>query len=268
MSNTATPVSHATLPLSFETRGLTLRGTAYVPDGSIPSATVVLCHGFTGNRIETGGLFVALARRLIDNDIASVAFDRAGHGESDGAFFDTTVTGDLADTHALVEHIASLEFVAEDNLHLLGFSLGAVIASVVAAETTQDFRSLTLWSPAAVFADNARSGGLPGQPSPSVLDGGGYDFVGLRLGSQFLTDAARWHPYERSRGFDGPVRAIHGAQDFIPVESVERYKDVYGSALELTVVDPADHTWTTVSARETLLDETVAFIRKARDQWA
>ena len=53
---------------------------------------------------------------------------------------------------------------------------------------------------------------------------------------------------------------IHGAQDFIPVEYAERYRDVYGPALFLTVVDPADHLWATVGARETLLDETAAFI--------
>ena len=57
---------HETRSLTFETRGLTLRGTAYIPDrADHPFPTIVMCHGFTGNRIETGRLFVTLARRMV-----------------------------------------------------------------------------------------------------------------------------------------------------------------------------------------------------------
>ena len=101
---------HETRSLTFETRGLTLRGTAYIPDrADHPFPTIVMCHGFTGNRIETGRLFVTLARRMVTMGIAAVAFDRQGHGESDGEFYDTTVTDDVADTHALLDHIAELD---------------------------------------------------------------------------------------------------------------------------------------------------------------
>ncbi|OUD88476.1 putative lysophospholipase [Clavibacter michiganensis subsp. michiganensis] len=54
-------------------------------------------HGFGGSRVETTGVFVALARRLAAAGIGVVAYDRAGHGESDGEFLDTTVMGDVAD---------------------------------------------------------------------------------------------------------------------------------------------------------------------------
>lgn len=247
-------------PLSFETRGLMLRGTAYVPKSVAPGPTVVMCHGFTGNRIETGRLFVTLARQFVQVGLGVVAVDRAGHGESDGEFFDTNITNDLADTHQTLDRIASFDFVDRDNLHLLGFSLGAVIASVVAAETSHSIRSLTLWSPAAVFADNARAGGLPGQPNPTQLEDGGFDFEGLRLGPRFREAAADFDPYRSATGYRGPVRILHGAQDFIPVEYAERYRDVYTNALRLTIVDGADHTWSTVRVREFLLEETVRFV--------
>jgi hypothetical protein len=55
---------------------------------------------------------------------------------------------------------------------------------------------------------------------------------------------------------------LHGAQDFIPVEYAERYRDVYTNALQLTIVDGADHTWSTVRVREFLLEETVRFVSR------
>jgi pimeloyl-ACP methyl ester carboxylesterase len=219
----------------------------------------VLCHGFTGNRIETSRLFVTLSRELDSAGITAVAFDRAGHGESDGEFFDTRVSTDIADTLATLDDVASYEFVDSENLHLLGFSLGAVVASVVAAETHHRVRSLTLWSPAAVFADNARAGGLPGQPHPTIVDGV-YEFEGLRLGPGFLENARIFEPYERAAGYRGPVRILHGDQDFIPVEYAERYVSVYGEALKLTIVEGADHTWRSLWSRDLLIRDTVDFI--------
>ena len=56
---------------------------------------------------------------------------REGHGESDGEFFDTNITNDLTDTRQTLDRIASFDFVDCDILHLLGFSLVAVIAGVV-----------------------------------------------------------------------------------------------------------------------------------------
>jgi uncharacterized protein len=252
--------THEVRPLELQAGGLTLRGTAYVPTRRPRSPTALLCHGFTGNRIETSRLFVTLARRLADVGIAAVAMDRAGHGESDGDFFDTTVSADIADALSTLDDVASFEFVDPDSLHLLGFSLGAVIASVVAAETSHDVRSLTLWSPAAVFADDAKSGRLPGQPTPALMTDGAFEFCGLRLGPEFLTEGRSFEPYERARGYQGPVRVLHGDKDFIPVEYVEKYRDIYGDAMELTIVDDTDHTWGTVRARDHLIGESVDFI--------
>jgi pimeloyl-ACP methyl ester carboxylesterase len=245
--------------LEFESRGLALRGSAYLPQGTGPHPTTLLCHGFTGNRIETSRLFVTLSRELASVGIAAVAFDRAGHGESDGEFFDTRVSTNIADTLATLDEVASYEFVDSENLHLLGFSLGAVVASVVAAETHHRIRSLTMWSPAAVFADNARASGLPGQPDPTIVDGV-YEFEGLRLGPGFLEDASIFEPYVRAAGYHGPARVLHGDQDFIPVEYARRYETVYGDAMKLTIVGGADHTWRPLWSRDLLIRETVEFI--------
>lgn len=249
-------------PLEFATGGVTLRGTAYVP-GSRTGArpTAVLHHGFSGHRIEATRAFVQLARSLAAEGIAVVAFDRAGHGESDGDFYDTTVSGDVSNALELLEHIAALDFVDEGDLHLMGFSMGGVIASVVAAETDKAIRSVTLWSVAAVFAEEIRKGLLHGQSIEDVSTQGYFDLRGMRLGPRFFADAESFDVYGRARGYRGPVRVLHGGRDFIPHSYAEAYSRVYGDAMDYTLVPEADHTWESVPARDYVIAESVKFIK-------
>lgn len=251
-----------TLIRPFETvvDGLCLRGTRYVPSLREPRATAVLFHGFGNSRGETTCMFVTLARRLAANGIGVVAYDRAGHGESDGEFFDTSVSLDVRHAHHVLASIADLDGVDAGNLHLVGMSLGSVVASVVAAESALPVRSLTMWSTAAMFADEIRSGTLQGK-SLDTLDSDGYfDFLGMRMGPAMRDDAASFDVYGRAAAYPGPVRLLHGTEDFVPLSYAERYLQVYVDRAELMVVDGADHGWGTVPHRELVFSRTVDFI--------
>ena len=95
----------------FHHNKLTLRSTVHIPDG--PSGTrwpvVVLIHGFTGNRLEHGS-FVRMSRLLEGSGIASVRVDLSGHGESDGDFFDVTISGEIAEARSVVRTVRTLRF--------------------------------------------------------------------------------------------------------------------------------------------------------------
>lgn len=249
-------------PFQTTVDGLCLRGTHYVPLWAEPGATAVLFHGFGNSRVETTGVFVALARQLAANGIGVIAYDRAGHGESDGDFFDTSVSLDVRQAHQVLAAIAGLDAVDAGNLHLVGMSLGSVIASVVAAESALPLRSLTMWSTAAMFADEIRDGFLQGR-SLEALDAEGYfDFLGMRMGPAVRNDAVSFDVYGRASAYDGPVRLLHGTADFIPVSYAERYLEVYGDRAELTVVEGADHGWAELPQRDLVISHTVDFINR------
>lgn len=247
-------------PIELTIRDRVLRGAHHVPAGEGPFPTAVLHHGFGAQRTEVSRSFVVLARALTARGVAAVAMDRAGHGESDGDFASTTVSGDIVDAIETLHRIAGLDAVDEADLHLVGMSLGSVIASVVAAECGREIRSLTLWSPAAVFVDEIRSGHLQGESTSEVGRQGYFDFQGMRLGPGFFEDAVEFDVYGRARGYGGPVRVLHGDRDFIPASYAERYRSVYGERLEYTLVAGADHGWDHVPVREILLAETTSFI--------
>lgn len=265
------------VPFETTVRSLTLRGTHYLPDAATgaepaPRPTVVLLHGFGGSRVETTGVFVALARALVAAGFGVIAFDRAGHGESDGEFFDTTASGDIADTLAVLVAVRESPDVDAENLHLVGMSLGSVIAAVVAAEAgAGGIRSLTMWSTAAVFVDDIRSGQIQGR-SLAALDGpdGFFDFLGMRLGPAMRADALTFDPYARAAAYDGPALLLHGTADFVPVRYAERYADadVFGERAEVVVVEGADHGWAQLPQRDELIVRTVSFIQSHSERTA
>jgi pimeloyl-ACP methyl ester carboxylesterase len=202
-----------------------------------------------------------LSRALAARGIKAVAFDRAGHGESDGEFFNTTLSGDILTSRAIVRAVADWPDVDDGNLHLFGMSLGAIIASVVAAETDLPVTSLTLLSPAAVFVDEIRSGTLQGRPISNLVTQGYFDFNSARLGPGFFDDAREFDVYGRAAEFEGPVRVLHGGQDLIvPERYALRYQSVYGPRAEVTIVPEGDHMWSTVAVREELIARTVDFV--------
>ncbi len=250
-------------PFTCTVDGLTLRGSLHAPPGAGPFPAVVLFHGFGGQRMENGRLFVDLARALVALGFVVLAWDRAGHGESDGEFFDTTVTRDVCHARAVIAALAVRDDVDESNLHLVGYSLGAVVAITTAASSERSLRSVTLWSTASIIVDDARAGALLGVPLTELDERGFMDMSGQRLGPALAADVLPFDPYCAAAPYPGAVLLIHGDADFVPVSCATRYADALTTA-EVLVVEGADHGWGTVAHRDRLIAATVAHVAAHR----
>lgn len=126
--------------------GQFIRGNIYLPQGTGRFPTLLLLHGFTGSRTESGNLFVQLARRLNQQGIACVTFDFRNSGESDGSFDQMLVTGELDDALRVTQWLAGQPFVNRSRLGLLGFSLGGLLAACTAGRTAA-YKALVLVAP-------------------------------------------------------------------------------------------------------------------------
>jgi pimeloyl-ACP methyl ester carboxylesterase len=248
----------------FHHNGLTLRSTVHVPDESAATRrpTVVFVHGFSNNRMENRS-FVQMSRLLESSGIASVRFDLSGHGESDGDFFDVTITGEIAEARSVVKAVRAFDFTDSDRIGLLGMSMGAVVAGIVAAEEPGT-RALCLWSPAAVAPFEVGAGRLKGRDiAAEIKEKGYFDADGHRMSPALVEDITNLDVYRRSRTYAGPVRIIHGDKDDIaPVSYARRYLDHYDGNAELEVVPGADHGWNTVPHRTRLHQSTLRFLRE------
>lgn len=248
----------------FQHNGLTLRSSVHVPDGpaSTRHPTVVLIHGFANNRMEGGGSFVRMSRLLEEHGIASVRVDLSGHGESDGDFFDVTITGEIADARSVLRAVREFTFVDPGRIGLVGMSMGGVVAGIVAG-IEPGVRALCLWSPAAVAPVEVGGGHLKGRDIAAEINEKGYfDADGHRMSLALVEDITELDVYGRSGHYNGPVRIIHGDKDDIaPIEYARRYLDHYGNA-ELETVPGADHGWGTVPHRTRLHASTLDFLRE------
>lgn len=248
----------------FQHHGLTLRSTVHIPEGRVATRlpTVVFVHGFSNNRMENRS-FVQMSRLLEAGGIASVRFDLSGHGESEGDFFDVTITKEIAETRSVVRTVRSFDFVDPERIGLVGMSMGGVVAGIVAAEEPP-IRAVCLWSPAAVAPFELRSGYLKGRDiAAEIADKGYFDADSHRMSQALVDDIAGLDVYGRSCAYAGPVRIIHGDKDDIaPVSYARRYLDHYEGNAELEVVEGADHGWATVPHRTRLHQSTLQFLRE------
>ncbi|MEU6351917.1 alpha/beta fold hydrolase [Streptomyces sp. NPDC047072] len=219
-------------------------------------------HGFTSNRLDLPD-FVRMSRLLEEIGIASVRFDLSGHGESDGDLFDVTITGETAETRAVIQTVRTFDFVDGERIGLVGMSMGGVVAGIVAAEEP-GIGALCLWSPTAVAPAEIGKGYLKGRSLAAEIEEKGYfDADGHRMSAAHVEDIATLDVSGRSGRYGGPVHILHGDKDDIaPLEHARRHLEHYDGNAELQVVESADHGWGTVPHRTTLHQSRLRFLRR------
>ncbi len=247
-----------------QSRGLTLRGMLHVPDGldgKLPF--VILFHGFCDDRNEINFVHTELSRRLCEAGIASVRFDFAGSGESDGRFEDMTVSGEVADGIAILDYVKSLDFVDTDRIAIHGLSMGGCVASMVAGERCADVRALSLWCPAPSVVYDMRDKMLCGEAIPGIEEDGCADVEGLKLGLKFYQDALTLDPFAVAAKFTGRVNLVHGDEDVTaPIGNSRRYQEIYGDRAEFLTVHGAEHRFKSFDFRAARMDSALAFLKR------
>jgi len=230
------PNDIAITPLSVDFNGQRLVGSAHLPAAA--EHAVLMLHGFTGNRIEYTYFFVTLARVLAARGIAVFRFDFLGCGESDGEFADITVASQVAQTQHLLAYLA--EHYPEYARHVLGFSMGGLVALQTALADLEAMRTMTLLAPAANLAQLVES---VAASNSAAQRADCIDFLALEISQTFRQELDRLAPFSGLATLDIPTLIVHGDKDqAVPVAIGEQVAACLPQAI-FEVWPDADHTF-------------------------
>ena len=227
--------------IAFRNQGQRLYGMLHRPEGVAIAPAVVLCHGFTGQRIESHRLFVKMARDLAAHGIAALRFDFRGSGESEEHFQDMTISGEISDAVAALRWLRRQRGIDPARLGLLGLSLGGCVSACVAGRHPQVVKALALWSAA------AHPEHFWNADAEKTLQGRGViDWCGNLIGRAFLEEARAGviRPLAEIAHYPGPVLIVHGEKDAsVPPENAPEYAAAVPGHKNVHIIAGADHVY-------------------------
>ncbi|MDQ1136793.1 pimeloyl-ACP methyl ester carboxylesterase [Microbacterium sp. SORGH_AS 1204] len=238
--------------LILEHRGLTLRGWQW-DDGApaVDAPRVLFVHGFSSTSAGSTQLFVQAARHLVSRGAVARSYDRLGQGVSDGDFFEITVRDEVDQVVAMIRETAG-----DGRVHVVAHSLGGVESALAAAREPDRVASVTLWSPAGVVVDDITvHDRVMGEPLSAMRERGFVDLGGMAVGPALVEDVRDGlDVYGPVAAYTGPVDVMHGSADeVVPFSYGQRYADAMPGGT-MTLVDGADHGWSSLAWRRLLFD--------------
>lgn len=228
------------------------------PKEAPPRGVVVICHGYYGNRAQMLPHLEFLHRA----GYAALLFDWRAHGWSGGrmATFGHTEPEDLI---AVLDWVVSRPALHGLPLALVGESMGASIALLVAAEETERVQAVVADSAYARF-DSAVEGRIRMAFGPAMAPV--VTPAARRVGEALMgVRADEIAPMEAMRRIcPRPVLLIHGLEDrLIPPENAERLLSAAPCSASLWEVPGAAHVQAVHVAREEYARRVTAFLEGA-----
>lgn len=219
-------------------RGQELAGILAQPE-SPAKRLVVMCHGFTGDK--EGGGARELAVELAGHGWASLSFDFAGCGDSDGDFADITLSGQVEDLTKAVDWCFGRGY---NRLVTLGRSLGG---STVICQAAGDRRVGGVAGMAAAAGLVDLFTGFADVPVDSTGDPAApVHMSGVTVKRKFFTDLERWDVLHcASRLSPRPLLLLHGTTDeVVDPRDAELLYNAAGEPKKMRLVVGADHQFT------------------------
>jgi pimeloyl-ACP methyl ester carboxylesterase len=245
-------------------------GGAWVtPDGAWDGRTVLMLHGFADDMDGAGDLSKRMAGQLAHMGIASLRINFRGEGDRMRSNIESTLQTRVADTEAAYAFLQKQPGVNAGRTAVLGWSLGASTALVVAGQHPAWFRSMVLWS--------APSGEQFSQMTANpVAQQALREGVATDVIPGWKRIVTRRAYYESFRGVDldqslarypGAFLTIRGSKDFLPQRDAQLLKIAPGKSKEAALIGDADHVFNVFEpgseAPQRVLDLTAAWLARS-----
>jgi len=135
-------------PIWIPHKNTHLAAVLHIPSAKKKYPTVILCHGFMGDKLGPWPWgFVAFARRLTKQNFAVLRFDFLGGGESSGEFKNQSITSELADLKKILNWTVKQPWY-NSKIGIVGHSRGGAVGLIHASRSKQIDTVITWAAPA------------------------------------------------------------------------------------------------------------------------
>jgi len=263
----------------FPVDGQKVVGTLCIPDGARKPAVVLLLHGFKGSRDEIEipslkeGIFTRAARAWADHGLASLRIDFRGSGESEGAFEDTTISGQVKDALAAIEFLQTQKSIDRKRIALVGWSQGGAVAAMTAGRTKRHLGAVALWNPVSSPAGTAEIFFGVDAVKAALASAARLTVVKLPWGAEvalktaYFEDLFSVDPVADLARYPGPLFVAVGTKDEViyPQPQLGQLYLTYHRGVGELWVRPMDHLFNVFEETQTvdeLIDATGVFVAK------
>lgn len=215
---------------------------------------VIFSHGFTGNKAESGRLFVTTARELAKAGFAALRFDFWGSGDSSGEFYQMTPNTEISDLKNVIRWAHQQGWT---NIGLLGLSFGGAVTICTASQIPDGaIQTMVTWSsvPSFKFWNH-----IP-NPKPSHYTSENPIHM---PGKKFFSDRPKIDVPEAYVRLSFPKLQIQGTNDIAGFrEEFSKYFPVARPVKKHVVIPGGDHVFTTWKHRKQVISLTVQWFKK------
>lgn len=228
--------------------------------------SVLMIHGWAGQKDEVGDIYKLLAKRLRSQCITSLRFDVQGESERGKSHFILTSTFEsrVADAQSGLDYLQAQ--YPDTAIILVGFSLGGATALEIVSRHPNEITGLVLWSSAlnpnevvinSDYADTIRAAVNEGQ---GVLK----TWTDITLTQAHVVGMLGYNPIRNLADFYGHILAIRGLDDYLPAHEAEIFKISNAVTEEAYYLGDADHIFNVFdpqkSKKDRVLDLTMQWI--------
>jgi len=217
---------------------------------------VLLCHGFTGHKVESRRIFVELGRCIAQDGADALRFDFYGSGDSAGAFADTRISHNIANLRDALEWARQRGY---EKVAVLGLSMGAATAILTLAETLAD--ALITWSavPDMRKVFEAHINTVYRVPEHNGL----YEHEGWLIKKEFWEEALHYDVAAAFARLAMPKFILQGsADDPVFVDGFHHFRDLAVPPADFMEIPGASHTFIAPAHRHQAIRQTLIWLKR------
>ncbi len=218
---------------------------------------LIMCHGFTGSKIENKRLYVEAARIFAEQHCDVLRFDFYGSGDSEGDFEETRVSINIQNLRDAFEFLKQKGY---SQIAVLGISMGAATAILTAKDL--DIQAIVLWSSVPdmqeIFKDKTSEFQKAVDNDITVID-----YNGWRIHKDFMLDALAYDVRDSLKEIAIPKFILQGTADNpVFVEGFHKFRDIVIPPADFMEIPEAGHTFQTSNHRRQAIRQTLIWLMR------